>query len=265
MYINLIAKIGGVGCNGNYLLPERLQRKHTLTAKEFSEVFNTEISYSYKVIKGAVDKLMKTDIKIKEQNGYLRINVCSSAKYEEKKGCISIRFTEEIMPFLAQVTEKFTLYNLKDVSEFKSIYSFRLYELLQDYKDTGWFTISVKKLRESFAVNCKFKPYNDFKKRTFGYAIEEINTIYKMDLQVEEIKEGRKVATLKFTYNKTKIDGKRYNPKTGKHTNIYREIERQEVAKNKQTKDIVLEGQMKFEDVPNKNHISSTLDNMFKA
>jgi plasmid replication initiation protein len=265
VYINLIAKIGGVDCKGDYLPAEELQRKHVLTAKEFSDNFNTELSYSYKVIKGAVDKLMKTDIKIKEEKGYARINVCSYAKYNEGEGFVDVEFTDRIMPFLAQVTEKFTLYNLREISEFRSFYSLRLYELIQGYKDTGWFSISVEKLRVCFSVTNKFKLYGDFKRKTFAHAIEEINSIYKMDLQVEEIKQGRKVATLKFTYNKTKIDGKRYNPKNGKHTNIYREIERQEVSKNKPTKDIVLEGQMKFEDAPKKNYISSTLNNMFKA
>ena len=114
VYINLIAKIGGVDNQGCYLPPEKLKRQHILTAKEFSENFNTEISYSYKIIKSAVDKLMKTDIKIKEVGGYRRINVCSEAKYEEKKGFIVVEFTDRIMPFLAQVTEKFTLYNLKE-------------------------------------------------------------------------------------------------------------------------------------------------------
>jgi plasmid replication initiation protein len=208
---------------------------------------------------------MKTDIKIKETKGYARINVCSYAKYNEGEGFVDVEFTDRIMPYLMQVTEKFTLYSLRGISEFGSFYSLRLYELIQDYKDTGWFVITVKKLRGAFGIGDKYKIYNNFKQKTFGHAVEEINSIYKMDLQVEEIKEGRKVATLKFTYNKTKIDGKRYSPKTGKHTNIYREIERQEVAKNKQTKDIVLEGQMKFEDVPDKNHIGSTLNNMFKA
>ena len=189
VYINLIAKIGGVDNQGSYLPPEKLKREHILTAKEFSENFNTDLTYSYRAVKEAVNKLMKTDIKIKEVGGYRRINVCSTAKYEDKKGYITIRFTEEIMPYLAQVTEKFTLYNLKEISNFKSIYSFRLYELLQDFKDTGYMFLSTTKLRECFAVADKFKLYSDLKKYTFGHAVEEINATYKMNLKFEEIKE----------------------------------------------------------------------------
>ena len=259
VYINLIAKIGGVDNQGCYLPPEKLKRQHILTAKEFSENFNTEISYSYKIIKSAVDKLMKTDIKTKETGGYRRINVCSEAKYEENKGFIAVEFTDRIMPFLAQVTEKFTLYNLKEVSQFKSIYSFRLYELLQDFKDTGYMIFSVLKLRECFAVADKFKLYSDLKKYTFGHAVEEINATYKMNLKFEEIKEGRKVTSLKFTFNKTKID-KRYNNQTGKYTNEYTKPAVITKSKKSATSNDVLDGQLSFEDSKQDNqHISSTL------
>lgn len=259
VYINLIAKIGGVDSQGSYLPPEKLKREYLLTAKEFSENFNTDLTYSYRAVKEAVNKLMKTDIKIKEVGGYRRINVCSTAKYEDKKGYITIRFTEEIMPYLAQVTEKFTLYNLKEVSQFKSIYSFRLYELLQDFKDTGYMVFSVSKLKESFAVGKKFKIYNDLKKRTFGHAVEEINATYKMNLKFEEIKEGRRVTSLKFTFNKTKID-KRYNNQTGKYTNEYTKPEVVTKSKKSATTNGVLDGQLIFEDAKQDNqHISSTL------
>ena len=259
VYINLIAKIGGVDNQGSYLPPEKLKREHVLTAKEFSENFNTDLTYSYRAIKEAVNKLMKTDIKIKEAGGYVRINVCSKAEYKEKQGYITIKFTDDIMPYLAQVTEKFTLYNLKEVSQFKSIYSLRLYELLQDFKDTGYMILSIIKLRECFAVADKFKLYSDLKKYTFGHAVEEINATYKMNLKFEEIKEGRKVTSLKFTFNKTKID-KRYNNQTGKYTNEYTKPEIVIKPKKSAISNEVLEGQLSFDDAKQDNqHISSTL------
>ena len=259
VYINLIAKIGGVDGQGSYLPPEKLKREHSLTAKEFSENFNTDLTYSYRAIKEAVNKLMKTDIKIKEADGYVRINVCSKAEYKERKGYITIKFTDDIMPYLAQVTEKFTLYNLKEVSQFKSIYSFRLYELLQDFKDTGYMILSITKLRDCFGVVDKFEIYNNLKRKTFGHAVEEINATYKMNLKFEEIKERRKVVSLKFTFNKTKID-KRYNNQTGKYTNEYTKPEIITKPKKSVISNEVLEGQLSFDDAKQDNqHISSTL------
>lgn len=245
VYINLIAKIGGVDDKGNYLPPEHIKRKYTLSAQEFSNNFNTEISYSYKIIKSAVDKLMKTDIKIKEVGGYARINVCSYAKYEERKGFIDIEFTDRIIPYLAQVTEKFTLYKLKEISEFKSIYTVRLYELLHDFKDTGYLKISVDNLRKSFGTGDKFKLYGHLKSKTFTYAVKEINNHCHADLDFQEIKEGRKVVAIKFTFNKTKI-AKRYK-QDGTYTNEYIKPKKK-TDTNSKYPDTVLDGQMSFED-----------------
>jgi plasmid replication initiation protein len=123
------------------------------------------------------------------------------------------------MPFLSQVKEKFTLYQLKEISEFKSIYSLRLYELIQEFEDTGYIIISIKKLRSCFALKDKLNKYNDLKRKTFGHAVKEINKHYHIDLDFQEIKEGRKVAAIKFTFNKTKI-AKRYR-QDGSYTNEY--------------------------------------------
>lgn len=135
----MISKIGGIDSNGNYLQPEQLQREHTLTAQEFSKMFNADLPNSYGTLHKVCKKLMKTSLTIEkpEFSETWEINVCSTAKYNKTAGSISIKFTDDIMPYLAQVKEKFVLYNLKEISNFGSLYTTRLYELLQEYKETG--------------------------------------------------------------------------------------------------------------------------------
>jgi plasmid replication initiation protein len=72
------------------------------------------------------------------------------AKYNESEGYISIEFSDRIMPYISQVQETtrgFVLYNLKEITNFGSIYATRLYELLQEYKQTGWVQRSIEQLR----------------------------------------------------------------------------------------------------------------------
>jgi plasmid replication initiation protein len=207
VYLHLISKISGVNSIGKYLQPKELQREHTLTAIEFSEQFNVSISNCYIILKHAVDKLMKTDIRIEkpDDSGYWRINVCSMAEYNKNSGSITVKFTDDIMPYIAQVRQKFTLYNLKEISNFGSLYTTRLYELLQDFKTTGWMLVSIEQLRQYFAVGDKLKSYKDFKIRTFAHACEEINDNYDMNLTFEEIKTGRKIVAVKFLFKQTQV------------------------------------------------------------
>jgi plasmid replication initiation protein len=248
VFLHLVSKIGGVDKVGKYLQPEQLQREHMLTAREFSEVFNTDIDNSYKSLHKACKKLMKTSILLEkiELNEIWEINVCSTAKYNKKEGRITVEFTDRIMPYLSQVRQKFVLYNLKEIANFGSLYTTRLYELIQEFKDTGYMIKSVVQLREAFAVGNDFKKYNDFKKRTFEHACQEINDNYKLNLGFEEIKDGRKVVAVKFVFKKTRIH-KIIDQKTGVERNFYEKP----VPQNKKAKTInsdVLEEQLAFTD-----------------
>lgn len=271
VFLHLISKIGGVDEYGKYLQPDQLKREHALTAKEFSKLFNVSLSNCYGVLKKAVDRLMKADIRIEkpDNRGFWRINVCSMAEYNEKDGYISIKFTDDIMPYLAQVKQKFVLYNLKEIANFGSLYTTRLYELIQDFKETGWMLKSVDQLREVFAVENKFKTYNNFKQKTFAHACQEINDNHDMGLRFEELKEGRKVVAVKFFFKQT-IVTQVTNQKTGKTTDIYSKPKTQTNTRKKvkqaslESSPDVLEGQLSFrelkpEAMPVKSILSSLL------
>ena len=204
LFLHLVTKIGGVDEKGKYLQPEKLQREHILTAKEYSNLFKIPLTHAYKMLKSSCEKLMKTDIKIEQANRkrLTRINVCSKAEYYKDEGKIMVKFTDDIMPYLAQVKSKFLLYNIKEIANFGSLYTTRLYELIQEYKTTGWMEKTVDSLRKSFTAEHKFKKYNDFKRKTFAHACKEINHVYpSIDLRFEEKKESRKVVAIKFIFN----------------------------------------------------------------
>lgn len=222
VFLQLISKIGGVDIAGNYIQPEQLEREHLLTAKEFSQQFGVDIDSCYRVLKNAGKRLMETSITIEKPDLFVtqQINVCSKIEYQHKEGAIKVKFTDDIMPYLAQVKKKFVLYNLKEIANFGSLYSTRLYELIQEFKDTGWLIKSVEQLREVFAVGKKFPLYADLKRKTFGHAINEINSQYEIDLKFEEIKEARKVVAIRFDFKPT-FTRRAVDPYTGKERNIY--------------------------------------------
>ena len=271
VFLHLVSKIGGVDEFGKYLQPDKLEREHILTAIEFSKLFNTDVSNCYRFLHKACKKLMKTSIILEkpELSEVWEINICSTAKYNTKQGTITIQFTDSIMPYLAQVRERFVLYNLKEIANFGSLYTTRLYELIQEFKETGWLLKSVSQLREVFAVGNNLKLYADFKRKTFAHACQEINDNYDIGLRFEEQKEGRKVVAVKFFFKQT-IVTQVTNQKTGKTTNIYSKPKTQTSTKKKvkqaslSSSPDVLEGQLAFMELkpevkPMKSILSSIL------
>ena len=235
VFLHLISKIGCVDENGKYFQELGiLQREHKLSAQEFSKTFHINIKNCYLILHKACKKLMKTSITVEKPhlNETWEINVCSMAKYNKKEGYISIKFTDDIMPYLLDnVVKRFTIYNLKEISNFGSLYTTRLYELIQDFKETGWLQKSVTELREVFATADKFPLYADLKKYTFGHACKEINNNYDMDLQFTEIKEGRKVVAIKFTFKKS-IPKKVFNKELGIESIVYEKPKPKQITFN---------------------------------
>jgi plasmid replication initiation protein len=252
VFLQLVSKIGGVDESGKYLQPEQLRREHKLSAREFSEIFKTDLSHSYKLLYKACKKLIKTSIILEkpELSETWEINVCSMAVYNKREGSITVEFTDRIMPYIAQVKEKFILYNLKEIANFGSLYTTRLYELIQEFKETGWMLKSLDQLRVIFAVGNKFRLYGHFKTKILNHACQEINDNYDMGLRFEEIKEGRKVVAVKFFFKQT-IVNQVTNQKTGRTTNIYTKPKTQLRAKRKVNHKLsnapdTLEGQLSF-------------------
>lgn len=222
VFLQLVSKLGKVDINGTYQQPQDLEREHTLTAKEFSQAFGVDLDSCYRVLKRAGKKLMESSITLEEPELFRtqQINICSKVTYLHKEGSIKVKFTDDIMPYLAQVRQKFVLYNLKEVANFGSLYSTRLYELIQEFKDKGYIIKSVAQLREVFAVGKKYAAYKDFKVKTFSHAIDEINSQYPtMKLRFEELKEGRKVVSIRFEFTPSHTE-QGYNPATKQLVNV---------------------------------------------
>ena len=222
VFLHLISRLGKVDELGKYQQFELLEREHTITAKEFSEAFNLDIDNAYPILKKAGTKLMQSFITLEQPELFetWQIAICERAKYNHKHGSLTILFTQSIMPYLAQVKQKFVLYNLKEIANFGSLYTTRLYELLQEFKDTGSVIKSIEQIRKTFAVGEMYLKYNHFKTKTFAHAVDEINSQYEINLEFQEIKQGNKVVAIHFTFKPTFIQ-RGVDPKTGKEKNIY--------------------------------------------
>lgn len=221
VFLQLISKLGKVDVKGSYQQPQNLGRSHTLTAKEFSSIFCIDLNTAYGVLKRASNRLARTAITLEKPELFItqEIPICSFAEYNNQEGSLTIEFNEHIMPYLAQVKQKFVLYNLKEVANFGSLYTTRLYELIQEFKDTGYVIKSVVQLRDVFAVDKKFPDYNNFKRKTFAHAVDEINSQYEMRLRFDELKEGRKVVAIRFEFTPS-YTAQGYNPTTKQMSNI---------------------------------------------
>lgn len=146
--------------------------------------------------------LMGQVIEISDGDKLKQRNILYRADYDKKKPYVEIVFHPDLRPYLLQLKERFTSYDVRNILGLKKIHSIRLYQLLKQYLFTGTCTFEVDKLKYILGIEDKYKKYNDFKKYAVLAAQKELKEKCDISFEFEEIKKGRKVELLKFTINR---------------------------------------------------------------
>ena len=155
-------------------------------------------SNNYYQVKKFTEELLKKPLHIPLQGGnFLACNWFSSIVYLSEKGVIVCRFDPHLKPYLLQLKNRFTAYRLENVLKLKSKYSIRLYEVLKRYENIRETKIPIDKFREYLSIPKTYK-YNDIRKQILQPSREEFKKYTDIIFDYYEIKEGRKVAGLRF-------------------------------------------------------------------
>lgn len=141
-------------------------------------------------------------------NGLRKYNLLESLPFGRHSDDIVARvvFDSRILPLLSELKENFTQFLLDDVAHFGSVYSFRFYQMMMQFKSTGYCKISLDDLRYSLALFDKYESTKDLRKWVIDTAINEINQKTPYSVSYELVKTGRKFThlELKFKEKKTK-------------------------------------------------------------
>jgi len=176
-----------------------------LEASEYAGAFGVKLHKAYEEMAGAVHRLMRTVITIRESDDVKReYTLMVEAVYHKGEGHITATFNPKIAKHLVNLRERFLSYRLKQAVSFKSSYTWRLFEIMMSWKKSdnpvaGWFTVSVEELKEMLGAPKNYRWVN-LKQRALDKAIEEIGRELNIKVWYEPIKRGRKIEMLRFNF-----------------------------------------------------------------
>ncbi|WP_261780676.1 replication initiation protein, partial [Clostridium botulinum] len=118
-----------------------------------------------------------------------------------------LKINKDLKPFYLSL-DWYTKYQFKNIMQFKSTYSFRMYELLKQYEKIGYRIITINEIRSMLDIKKnKYPKYANLKQKVIKVSINEINTNTDLFIDYEEVKESRKITSIKF-YIKSKVQDK---------------------------------------------------------
>ncbi len=180
---------------------ESMPDEVTVHASDFAHQWGINPKYAYDQLKKARQNLYDRNIRLHDGKGKVTdMRWVYEASYVDGEGYISMAFSPKIIPYLTDLKSHFTSYHLMEVRDFKSSHAIRLYELMMQYKNTGWMKESVDGLKAMFNVIDNYPRWAELKRRVINPAVKEINAKTNYTIKYELIKRGRKITHVNFTF-----------------------------------------------------------------
>ncbi|TSB21710.1 replication initiation protein [Psychrobacter sp. YGAH215] len=185
-------------------------------ASSYQEQFKVEKHSAYKALKSAANGLFESYFGydyIHEKTGkpaHRVVRWAQAVSYIETAGMIELQFTDAVIPLITRLSEQYTEYDLKQVSELQSEYAIRLYELMMQWKSVGKTNkIPLAEFRTKLGVEPEqYKKMCNFKARVLDLAISQINDFTDVTATYEQHKSGRAVTGFTFKFKMKKNEEK---------------------------------------------------------
>lgn len=182
-----------------------------VTAQEFVEAYpSIERKHSYTELKKAAADLFECRVEWDEEvfeRGKKEMKHRSVRWIYEKvdtttAGWVDIKFSPSIAPFLLGIEDEFTKYKLRHAADLRSIYSWRLLEMIAQYRDKGWVSIKYDDFCDAMAApeSC-VKDAGQLRRRVIEPAVKELREKNGVEIEWEPTKPaGRKITGFRFTF-----------------------------------------------------------------
>lgn len=117
----------------------------------------------------------------------------SSFKYFKTQGKFIFSLSREIAHLVLNLSENFTKFKLRDVYQFRSALTWKLYELLKQWAPVGRWSADLDEIRAALGISGKYPEWYDFKRRVLDAPIKEINKLSDITVGYEKQKRSRSV------------------------------------------------------------------------
>ena len=181
--------------------PEDMELKeHTFKIQDFCTICGLD-AYSganYAYIKQTLKDLRDKSIWVMLADGYeTTLSWFDYIKIKKDSGSVIIKISDNMKPYLIQLKQQYTQYELLYILAMKSQYSLRLYEILKSYEYQHRKIFEIDDLKKKLSAD-HYNLFADFQRNVIDIAIREINDLSDINVAYKIIKESRRFAKIEF-------------------------------------------------------------------
>jgi plasmid replication initiation protein len=174
-----------------------------VSVQQIHDIFGDDTQKNmYRGLRDATDRLGNRWIvqRSDDSKRVMKLRWVWKIQYNDEKGDITLNFSRDVLDYLSDISKTFTKYKLSDVSQFRCMYSIRIYELLQQWSGVGEVEYSLEDLRERLDLGEKYGRWADFKRNVIDASVDEINKHSNLKVSYGVRKSRRKITGVQFNF-----------------------------------------------------------------
>lgn len=186
-----------------------------IAVSEYIHQFKVDSNNAYNLVKDAAKTLKRREFsyldRYKGQEALTTANWVNKVTYVDSSGLVVLYLSTEVISLISRLSEQFTKYYLEQVSDFKSKYSIRLYELLIKWLSVGKTDkYSIDDLRSKLGLTVtEYATMSNFKSNVLDKAKNEINKHTSILIDYEQFKRGRVITEIQFSIKSKKASSQK--------------------------------------------------------
>lgn len=158
-------------------------------------------------------KILELTIKYEDDDVIERFVLFNHYKIHKSEQYLEISTSPNLKYILNSITNNFTKFELKEMTQLKSTYSKNMFRILKQYKHTGYYKIQIDDFRERLDIPKSYRMTNitDYVLKPI---IKELTPIFK-NLNINKVKarKGRRIEYLEFIFDAEKRIHSKRQPK----------------------------------------------------
>ncbi len=176
---------------------------YEIVVKDLSALTGKEYKYGY--LKKATEEMGSRMFEISTPKSYKQLWMFQRVEYMLGEGRIEIEFTNPIKPYLFELKDNFTSFELYAALRLGSKYAKRLYALCSQWKDKEETPVyTIDELKKMLALlddkgNEQYKQIGEFKRFVLNEAKKQINKHTDLEIDYTLHKRGRSFHSVSFT------------------------------------------------------------------
>ena len=179
-----------------------------ILAVDFAEQFGLDPTTAYEQLRDAQENLFNRYIRHIEHYGpngqkieVIKMRWITSISYKDGDGEVALAFAPEIAQFLVQLKKHFTSYQLSKAAALRSTYSWRLFENLERFRETGVWEVDTDRFHAIMETPKSYRAnFAQTRRFVIDPALAELAAKTNITAEVEPIRRGRKIDRLRFTF-----------------------------------------------------------------